>query len=408
MALRQIETNNNKTKVKPSRSSSLVYISPIAKRRDRMKELYQKYGNEILEFSSGDINFLTSRMAIDAACEAEEDPKFSRYPPTVGDNNLIDRLTEKIRVENKIKAKRDLVHITVGGMQAIFACFGALVDPGNRTIVPTPYWSPVKDMNSIFKGITDFLYLDKNDFSLDLERLESLVQEEKTKIIYVNTPHNPTGVTFDQKTLEGIGDIVLRKNLFVISDEAYESILFDDATHMSIGSIPGMHKRTASVYTFSKKYNMTGDRIGYITCGNEDIFEAIKKICLNSTNGVNYVAQRKALAALNDSITPRQQVQEYQKRRDTLVSGLADLSLKVIVPRGTYYCFVDVSPIKVGHKKGRSIGECVDEFLFNECKVSTCPGIYFGKGWGSYLRFGFSIENESRIKEAVERIKKVI
>lgn len=408
MVLTQIEARKDRLIIKPSRSSSFVYISPIAKRRDRMKELYQKYGDEIIEFSSGDINFITSRTATDAAKQAQEEPKFSRYPPTVGDYDLIDKLTQKLRVENNIKTNRGLVHITVGGMQAIFACFGALVDPGNRTIVPTPYWSPVKDMNSIFKGITDFLPLGRNDFSLDLERLESLIQEEKTKIIYLNTPHNPTGCSFDQKTLEGIAEVALKRNLFVISDEAYESIVFDGTRHMSIGSIPGMHKRTASVYTFSKKYNMTGDRVGYITCGDKNIFKAIKKICLNSTNGVNYVAQRKALAALDDQITPQRQLQEYQKRRDALVCALAELGLEVVVPEGTYYCFVDVSPLKISHKSGRSIGECVDESLFDRCKVSACPGIYFGSGWGSYLRFGFSIENESRIKEAVDRIKVVL
>lgn len=388
-----------------SYASNRVKFSPIARLRDINKEKYKNLGDEIIDFSNGDVGFPMNSLAQEAIKNSISNPKYHKYPPTKGDPGLIERLVVKLRERNNIEIDADCIQITAGGMQAIYASFASLLNQGDRVIIPRPYWSPVKDDVYSFLGICDFYDLEK-DYIFDIKKLESLVKPNKTKIIYLNTPHNPTGSTIERKTLEDIAEMALKHNLFVISDEAYESITYDSADHTSIASLDKkLLQNSASIFSFSKTYNMTGSRVGYVVTTNKRFFEALRKHCLNTTNGVTWYAQRGALAALEDKETPKKELEEYKKRRDTLVPLLKDLGFGVVMPRGTYYCFADTSNISLATVKGKSGGMAAHDFLLNNCGVDTCPGEFFGANWSHYLRFGFSIESEERIKEAFGRMK---
>jgi aspartate aminotransferase len=220
----------------------------------------------------------------------------------------------------------------------------------------------------------------------------------KTRLIIVNSPSNPTGSVFDRKALEEIRDLSVDHNLFVISDEIYEKIIYD-REHISIGSMSGMEDKTVTINGFSKVYAMTGWRLGYLT-GPKETMKWVIRLLSHSVSQATTFVQSAGVAAMQgpqDEIVSM--VNEFKIRRDMLVAGLKDLGIPCNVPGGAFYLFPDVSAF--------GGGDAFTDKLLKEALIAATPGSAFGPGGADYVRLSYAI-SQSRIKQALVRIKKIL
>jgi len=220
----------------------------------------------------------------------------------------------------------------------------------------------------------------------------------KTRLILVNSPSNPTGSVFDREVLEEIRDLSVDHNLFVISDEIYEKIIYDHE-HVSIGSLPGMEDRTVTINGFSKAYAMTGWRLGYLT-GPKETMKWVNRLLSHSVSQATTFVQRAGVAAIQgpqDEVVSM--VAEFRARRDMLVAGLKDLGVPCSVPGGAFYVFPDVSQF--------GGGDVFTDRLLKDALIAATPGSAFGPGGANYIRLSYAT-SQSRIKQALERIERIV
>jgi aspartate aminotransferase len=267
-------------------------------------------------------------------------------------------------------------------MHGLYAAFQATLDEGDETIFFSPYWTPIRDLVT-FCGATPVLIpweeIRRGDVSAAIEaRLTS-----RTRVIYLNSPANPTGDVFNRAQLEAIAAIARERNIVVISDEAYEDLVHDGA-HISMASLPEMFNRTISVYTLSKSYSMTGWRIGYIAAA--DLWmDPLKKLVLNSVNGVSTPTQFAAAAAIADRSPYLADMRaEYGARRDLLVRAAQRAGFRCTAPAGAFYLFADVRE-RLGGDSWKAMNE-----LLERTSISTVPGVVFGPHGEGHLRMSYS------------------
>jgi aspartate/methionine/tyrosine aminotransferase len=273
------------------------------------------------------------------------------------------------------------VLITVGGAHALYCAFQAVLDPGTECLLFSPYWTPIADMIRGTEGHPVYVPTSaarRTGITAALEQLTT----PATRAIYYNTPQNPSGVVFTRAEAEEVAEFAKRHDLVVISDEAYEDLVYD-GEHVSIASLPGMSERTISTYTFSKSYAMTGWRIGYAVA-HEPFMTALRKMVLYSTNGVATMVQWAAVEALQ--LSPevhKHRLAEYRERRDVLVNGLNEIGFTCEVPAGAFYAFPSVTKICEDSRKAAAL-------LLDKVHVATIPGAVFGAQGEGHLRFGYS------------------
>ena len=287
--------------------------------------------------------------------------------------------------------------MAVGAMQVIFNTMLHLVETGDEVILLDPgydYYSQIR----LFGGVpVPVPVREANRFKLDPADLEKAVTN-KTKLIIINSPSNPTGAVLEEDVLGKIAAIARERKIFVLSDEPYEHIVFDGKKHLSIAAMEGMKDLTISAYTLSKSYAMTGWRVGYAVAPKV-LIDEMEKLMEHMVTGVTAVAQRAALAAISG---PQECVVEmvraYQARRDIIHRELNDIEgVSCILPEATFYAFPSVS------------GVCRDSwrlarYLATEHRVAVVPGVIFGKSGEGCLRISFAIDEE-RLEEAITRIR---
>jgi aspartate aminotransferase len=219
----------------------------------------------------------------------------------------------------------------------------------------------------------------------------------RTRVIYYNTPQNPSGVVFTREEAEEVAAFAIERDLVVIADEAYEDLVYD-GTHFSIASLPGMEERTITCYTFSKTYAMTGWRAGY-TVAKEPFMTALRKIVLYSTNGVAPLVQYAMMQALKTSESEIvQRREEYRKRRDLLVAGLNEVGMECPPPAGAFYAFPNAEKI---HK----ISRIAAHILLDKARIATIPGSAFGAQGEGHLRFGYAVSMKE-IEDCLEALRR--
>ncbi len=336
-------------------------------------------GQRILHLERGEPDFPTPPHVVDALAAAARAGE-THYPSPSGALALRVALVDKLARENGITCRPEDVVITVGATQALFMAFQALLSAGEEVLALSPYWMIVPRMIGLVEGArfrSVPVYLDVLENGLEpaglAERLRASLRPE-TRGLYLNTPNNPSGAVLTREQLEAIAAVAVERDLWVVSDEAYEHILFDGARHVSIASLPGMAERTLSVYTFSKSYAMTGWRLGYVV--SPPPLRPVMGPVLNAftTYGVFPAVQSAGLAALKG---PQQAVETmrraYQERRDALIAALeGQHAIRVTKPLGTFYVFADVS----GALERRTVWDVVREWL--ELGVAVLPGTAFG------------------------------
>ncbi|MEN9785658.1 MAG: hypothetical protein RLZZ299_922 [Pseudomonadota bacterium] len=348
-------------------------------------------GRRIYRLESGDPSFDTPPHVREAIEKALRDGH-THYTASTGIAPLRDAIVAKLRDENGLQVDHaDQVVVTSGGMHALFLVFAALLDPGDEVLMPDPMWTEIAENIRLAGGVPVRvpLRLSGGD-PWTVEDLESRITP-RTRAIFVNTPHNPTGVVFERPLLQAIVDLAVRRNLAIVSDEAYEHVIFDGAQHVSIGALPGAADRTISLYSTSKSYAMSGLRVGYVHSRDATVLERIKKLLRCSTNGVNSIAQWGAAAALKaGGAASRAMSDIYQARRDVLVEGLSGLGvLHPYVPRGSFFLWARIDPAWGGYR-GRTDDEAMTDFLIDGQGVGSAPGTAFGPGGAGHVRFAFS------------------
>jgi aspartate aminotransferase len=280
--------------------------------------------------------------------------------------------------------------------------FTALLEPGDEVILPDPMWSEIAELIKRPGGVPVPIVLRPDrDFLYDPADVEAAITP-RTKAIYLNTPHNPIGVVLSEETLRQIADIAVRHNLAVVSDEAYEHVMFDGLKHISIGALPGMADRTITAFTLSKSYAMTGLRIGYLATNDDVIVDRCRKLLRLTTNGVPSITQWGGLAALTGPKQPTfEMMKELEERRNIFFEGLKSITVfESFKPQGAFYVWSKISDRWPGYK-GQRDSWAMTNYLIDQAGVGTSPGIAFGPSGEGYVRFAFTLDRPTLI-ESIE------
>jgi aspartate aminotransferase len=342
-------------------------------------------GATVHQFEGGE-PFMPTPDSVKEAMRRALEANKTRYAPSSGIPELREAIAEKLRTRNHIPAQANDVMVVNGGMQGLFGAFQSIVNPGEEVLLFSPYWTPIKDLVAHCQGRSVFVPTSEareSGFQQTLARYSN----DRTKAIYYNTPQNPSGVVFTPEEAKAVAAFAQDRDLVVVADEAYEDLVYD-GNHFSIASLDGMFERTITTFTFSKSYAMTGWRLGYAVAA-EPWMTGLKKATLYSSNGVSTPTQWAGLAAMKIETTVLEEIKnQYQLRRDLLLSGLNDIGLPCESPAGAFYAFPDVSRIS---KDSREAADA----LLNRAQVATVPGIVFGPHGENHLRFSFSTSIET-------------
>jgi aspartate/methionine/tyrosine aminotransferase len=379
--------------------SSLLGFSDIVRIRNRVLAMRES-GHRVLQLEGGE-PFMATPDFVKEAMRAALDANQTRYAPSSGVLQLLDALRAKLARKNGVEVTTNDIIVTSGGAHGLFCAFQASVSPGDEVMFFAPYWTPIQDQVRFAGGIPVHVPWDDirdGDGDGMRKELESL-HTSRTRVIYVNTPANPSGDMLTREQLTAVADFAKEHDLTVIADEAYEDLIYD-GVHVSIASLPGMLERTLSVYTFSKSFSMTGWRIGYLVAP-PPFMEFLRKLVLNTVNGVSTPTQYAALAAVThdphffDAIR-----EEYRRRRDLLVRGFRDAGFDCLTPPGAFYTFPDVRK-RLGGDSWQAM-----ETLLERTEIASVPGVVFGPEGEGHLRMSFSTSMEI-LEEAVEALGKL-
>ena len=380
--------------IPPADRASLLGFSAIVRIRNRVLEMRGR-GEKVLQLEGGE-PFLPTPGFVKEAMKAALDANETRYAPSSGIVPLLEALRAKLARKNAIEAGTDRLIVTSGGAHGLFCAFQASVNPGDEVMFFSPYWTPIRDQVRFSGGTPVLVPWDEVRGTADLTDLLESRATPRLRVVYVNSPANPTGGVLTREQLESIAAFATRHGLIVISDEAYEELLYD-GRHVSMASLPGMADRTISVWTFSKSFSMTGWRIGYVMAP-ASLMDFIRKLVLNSVNGVSTPTQHAALAAVtHDPAFFGGILEEYRRRRDLLVGGFRQAGFECLAPPGAFYAFPDVRA-RLGGDSWKAM-----ETLLARTSIASVPGSVFGPEGEGHLRMSFSTSIET-IEEAVDAL----
>ncbi len=362
----------------------------------RAKEL-ERQGKRIIHCEIGQPDFDTPAHIKEAAKRAL-DEGFTGYTPSAGIMELREAIAEYVSRTRGIEVTPDQVVVTVGAKIGIFSALMAFVNPGEEVIIPMPAYPSYESVTEFVGGVVKPVVLkEEREFSPSGEEIAEAVTD-KTKVIVINTPSNPTGGVYKREDLEAIVEVAKEHDLWIISDEIYEDIIFDGKKHESILSIPGAEERAVMLSGFSKTYAMTGWRLGYVVAPKE-VADKITKIQLNTVSCPVSFVQKAGIAALKG---PRDEVEvmvrEYEERRDLLYREINRIpGFSMIKPAATFYAFPNVKKLGVKSKE-------LATMLLEGAGVALLPGTDFGAPGEGYLRLSFATSKEN-LMEAMERIR---
>lgn len=354
---------------------------------------------DVVTFAIGEPDFKTPDNIIEAAVTALRDGE-THYTPNAGYTPL----REAIREDYK---KRDLnyglenIMVTAGAMEALYLSMLAILDLGDEIIISDPHFTNYYGM-AVQSGAVPVLVRvrEENSFMYDVNELRKAITD-KTKVIMVNSPSNPTGGVASAENLKAIAELAIEKDLYVISDEMYKHLIYSDEEYVSIASFPGMIERTIVIDGLSKSHAMTGWRVGY-TAGPEPVVAAMTKMQENIISCVTTVSQFAALEAITGSQEDRHSmIREYKERRNLVVKLINDMDkISCIEPRGAFYAFINI----------KNTGLSSEEFairLLKEQHVIVVPGNGFGPGGEGFVRLSYATSKENII-EGLTRMSKFV
>ncbi|MDU7884968.1 MAG: pyridoxal phosphate-dependent aminotransferase [Clostridium perfringens] len=365
----------------------------------------KKEGIDVVSFGVGEPDFNTPKNIIEAATRAMEEGK-TKYTATSGIVELKEAIAKKLHDDNGLNYGVKNIIVSTGAKQSLANVFMAILNPGDEVIIPVPYWVSYPELVKLSDGVPVFIETKKeNDFKVTYDELKSVLSEN-TKAIVINSPNNPTGTVYSKKDLEVIAKFAKENDLIIISDEIYEKLIYGKEEHISIASLSeDAFKRTVVINGFSKAYAMTGWRIGYAACYNEELIKVMNNVQSHMTSNTNSIAQFAALEALNgDQETIKHMVKEFSLRRELMIELISEIqNLTFIEPKGAFYVMIDVSKVL---KKANIKGSMeFANLLLKEENVVVIPGIAFGED--NFIRLSYATSKEEIIK-GLKRIKEFV
>jgi aspartate aminotransferase len=387
-------------------SKRVSQISPSATLAITAKAKAMKAeGIEVVDFGSGEPDFDTPKHIKETAQRAL-DEGFTKYTPTSGISELKEAICKKFRTDNNLEYLPKEILVSCGAKHSLFNAILVLCSDEDEVILPSPYWVSYPEMIKLAGAKPIILNTtQKNNFKITAGQLRKAITQ-KTKLLILNSPSNPTGSVYSREELEAIAKILIEANMFCLSDEIYEKIIYDNVQHLSIASFGKEIKMlTVVINGVSKSYSMTGWRIGY-AAGPEAIIQAMNNLQSHSTSNPTSFCQKGAVAALSG---PQEQVGkmviEFKKRRDYMVERLNKINgISCVKPQGAFYIFADISKIIGRAYKGVVIKDSLSlaEILLSEAKLAVVPGEAFGAD--KYLRFSYATSMKN-IAEGLNHIE---
>ncbi len=382
-----------------SNSLKRIKPSPTIAVSQKAREL-KAAGKDVIGLGAGEPDFDTPDNIKKAAIEAINKGD-TKYTAVDGTPALKKAIVNKFKRENNLDYSTEQISVGTGGKQIIFNAILATVNPGDEVIIPAPYWVSYPDIVLLAGGKPKIVKCsERNNFKITPEELKKSITK-KTKWIIINSPSNPTGSGYNQKELKALGEVLKKnKNVFILSDDIYEHITYDDFEFFTIAQIKELKDRTLTMNGVSKSYAMTGWRIGY-GAGPKDIIKAMAKLQSQSTTNPSSISQAAAVEALNgtqDFIKTR--VESFKERRDFVVTYLNSIKgLSCLKPNGAFYVFPNCK--KLLGKKLKTDKDFVEKLL-GEALVAVVQGSAFGLDGYFRISYATSMDN---LKTALERIK---
>jgi len=365
-------------------------------------------GRPVISFGAGEPDFATPDYVVEAAVEACRDPKNHRYTPAGGLPELKKAIVEKTRRDSGYDVEPAQVLVTNGGKQAIYAAFAAMLDPGDEVIVPAPYWTTYPEAIRLAGGVpVEVLADETQDYKVTPEQLEA-ARTDRTKVLLFVSPSNPTGSVYTADEIRTIGEWVEEHELWVLTDEIYEHLVYDG---VETGSMPVLCPYLADncvvVNGVAKTYAMTGWRVGWMI-GPKDLVKAATNLQSHATSNVANVSQRAALAAVSGDLAAVEEMKAaFDRRRKTIVSMLGEIDGVVCpTPQGAFYAYPSVKGLLGKEYGGRVIDSSTDlaEYILEQVEVAVVPGEAFGSP--GYLRLSYALGDDDLV-EGITRLQKL-
>ena len=372
----------------------------------KAKELISK-GIDVVGFGAGEPDFNTPDNICDAAIKAIHDG-FTKYTPAEGTLELRKAACDKFLSFNKISYEPSQIVVSNGGKHSLTNVFEAICDPGDEIIIPSPYWLSYPEIVKLADGVPVFVRGEKsNQYKVTAEQIEAACTE-KTKALILNSPNNPSGMIYTREELEAIAEVAVRKDIYVISDEMYENLIYEGEA-ISIASFnEEIYKRTITCSGVAKSYSMTGWRIGF-TASSKEIAKVMASVQSHQTSNPNSIAQKAALEALTG---PQESVAlmhaEFNKRREYMFGRISNIKeLSALKPQGAFYTFVDVSLLLEKEYKGERVADTnrLAQILLEDYSVAVIPCKDFG--FADHIRLSYAISME-QIKKGLDRMEAFI
>ncbi|MBQ2712106.1 MAG: pyridoxal phosphate-dependent aminotransferase [Clostridia bacterium] len=366
-------------------------------------------GISVVGFGAGEPDFATPSFITDAAIEAIH-KGITKYTPASGMSALKKAIAGKLQKENGLTYEPSQIIVSNGAKHSLQNAILALVDEGQEVILPSPYWLTYPELIKLAEGIPVIVETgEENGFKMTAQQFEDAITEN-TRVLILNSPSNPTGAVYSEQELKEIAEIAIKHDLFVISDEIYEKLLYDGATHTSIATLPGMQERTVVINGLSKSSAMTGWRIGYLAAPDY-VAKAIDAMQSHATSNPNSIAQYASITALTHADGERfmqDMLKEYDARRNYMLQLLDNMPLvQASIPHGAFYVFVNVSEMLKKSYKGKTFTDSLTLAmgLLEEAKIAVIPGTPFGAP--NHIRLSFAISLQD-IKEGLDRLEAFI
>jgi aspartate/methionine/tyrosine aminotransferase len=365
-------------------------------------------GRPVVGFGAGEPDFPTPDYIVEAAVEACRAPKNHRYTPAGGLPELKTAIVTKTQRDSGLSIEPAQVLVTNGGKQAIYAAFASMLDPGDEVIVPAPYWTTYPEAIALAGGVpVEVLADETQDYKVTPEQLEA-ARTERTKVLLFVSPSNPTGAVYTADEIRAIGAWVEEHDLWVLTDEIYEHLVYDDIETGSMPVLcPDLVDNCVVVNGVAKTYAMTGWRVGWMI-GPKDLVKAATNLQSHATSNVANVSQRAAIAALEGDLAAVDEMKTaFDRRRRTIVAMLNEIDGVVCpMPGGAFYAYPSVKGLLGKEYAGRVIETSAElaEYILDEAEVAVVPGEAFGSP--GYLRLSYALGDDD-IVEGITRLQKL-
>ncbi|MFZ5446860.1 MAG: pyridoxal phosphate-dependent aminotransferase [Myxococcota bacterium] len=380
-----------------------VKPSPTLSLNAKARALAAK-GADVLSFAAGEPDFDTPAHIKDAI-KAALDQGFTKYTASAGIPELKAAISEKLERENKLIYTPEQIVVTVGGKQAIYNCFQALLSPGDEVVIFTPYWVSYPDMVWLADGTPKFVETSAADnWTPDPKELRKALSP-RTRMVIFNSPSNPSGAVISRPALEALADVLRGHDCLIMTDDIYERLLYVDGPFFNIANVaPDLAPRTVVVNGFSKAFSMTGLRLGY-AAGPKELIAGMQMIQDQSTSNATSVIQKGALAALKGPTGPiDEMVKAFARRRVLMTDGLNRIpGVRCRLPDGAFYCFADVGELIGKSYKGAPVTGSLrmSEILLEDFLLAAVPGEPFGAE--GFLRLSFAT-SDANIEKGLARL----